>query len=178
MTIAEPTLEIRTERLRLRRPEESDAPTLARLASDFAVSSMTTRMPYPYDVEDARGFIDLARSLDLRHQVTFVLEHKDAGVIGCLGFHRSSGTSPVEMGYWLGRPYWAKGLATEAARGALRWAAEDWGRRVVMSGHFADNDASANVLIKTGFLYTGEVQKRYSRARSADAATRMMVWIA
>jgi RimJ/RimL family protein N-acetyltransferase len=170
--------EILTERLRLRRPQGADAPAIAKLANDFAVASMTTRMPYPYGVEDARAFVSLSQALDPRQQITFALEHRDAGFIGCLGFHRGAAAAPVELGYWLGRPYWGKGLATEATRAALKWATQDWGRRLVASGHFADNAASANVLIKAGFLYTGEVQKRFSRARYGDAATRMMVLIA
>jgi RimJ/RimL family protein N-acetyltransferase len=177
MTTIDLAPEIRTQRLRLRRPEMADATSIARLACDFAVSGNTTRMPYPYGPEDARAFIALARGLDPREQITFAIEHRDAGVIGALGFHRN-GPSPIEMGYWLGRPYWGKGLATEAADAALRWAGNDWGRRLIIAGHFADNEASGRVLIKTGFLYTGEVQHRYSRARCAEAATRMMVWIA
>jgi RimJ/RimL family protein N-acetyltransferase len=172
-----PAPEIRSQRLRLRRPEAEDAPAIARLASDYAVSSMTTRMPYPYGLDDARAFVNLARALDVREQITFVVEHRDAGVVGCLGFHRA-GPAPLEMGYWLGRPHWGKGLATEAADAALAWARSDWGRRLIVAGHFADNEASARVLVKTGFLYTGQVQRRFSRARSAEAATRMMVWLA
>ena len=163
---------IRTERLTLRLPDLADAPSIAKLACDYAVAGNTTRMPYPYGQADARAFIALARGLDPREQNTFVVEHKDAGVIGALGFHRT-GSSPPEMGYWLGRPYWGKGLATEAANAALRWAKADWGRRLIVAGHFADNEGSARVLIKTGFLYTGVVQRRFSRARSAEAATRM-----
>jgi RimJ/RimL family protein N-acetyltransferase len=168
---------ISTERLQLRRPALADAPAIAKLADDFAVSGNTTRMPFPYRPADARAFIALARGLDPREQITFAIEHRDAGVIGALGFHRGGGPAP-ELGYWLGRPYWGKGLATEAVRGALRWAQADWSRRLILAGHFSDNDASGRVLIKTGFLYTGEVQRRFSRARSAEAATRMMVWIA
>jgi RimJ/RimL family protein N-acetyltransferase len=169
--------EIRTARLRLRRPEPADAPAIAKLANDYAVSSNTTRMPFPYRPADARAFIALARSLDPREQITFAIEHRDAGVIGALGFHRAGG-APPELGYWIGRPHWGKGLATEATKAALAWAAGDWRRRLIVAGHFSDNEASGRVLIKAGFLYTGEVQRRFSRARSAEAATRMMVWIA
>ena len=70
-------------------------------------------------------------------------------------------------------------VATEAARGAMAWARRDWRKKVVVAGHFADNEASAKVLIKTGFLYTGKVQNRLSRARGgAVVKTRMMVWLA
>ena len=177
MTSIDLAPDIRTERLTLRRPDPADAPSIAKLACDYAVAGNTTRMPYPYGQADARAFVALARGLNPREQITFAIEHRDAGVIGALGFHRSGGLA-LELGYWLGRPYWGKGLATEAVRGAMTWAQTDWGRRLILAGHFADNEASGRVLIKCGFLYTGEVQRRFSRARSADAATRMMVWIA
>ena len=82
------------------------------------------------------------------------------------------------MGYWIGRPYWGQGYATEAATAALAWAGAGWGKRLVVSGHFADNPASGRVLEKAGFLYTGVVEPRHSKARGEAAATRMMVWLA
>jgi RimJ/RimL family protein N-acetyltransferase len=173
--LAEP--DIVAERLRLRRPKDDDAPAIARLASDYAVASMTTRMPYPYELADARAFIGHVQTLDTAKETVFVIDHKDAGAIGCLGFHRD-GEGRLELGYWLGRPYWGKGLATEAARAALTWAAKDWGRRMIQSGHFDDNPASGAVLVKSGFIYTGVIERRFSRARRAPAATRMMVWLA
>ncbi len=169
--------DIVTTRLRLRRPKAADAPAIARLAGDYAICSMTTRMPYPYAEGDARAFVDLVATQNRRRENTFVVDHAQDGLVGAIGFHQPVG-QPLEMGYWIGRPYWGRGYATEAAHAALDWARDDWRRRVVVAGHFADNPASAQVLIKTGFLYTGEVQKRHSRARGAVAPTRMMVWLA
>ena len=61
----------------------------------------------------------------------------------------------------------------------MRWAARERGRRVVMGAHFADNPASGAVLIKAGFLYTGEVERRSSLGRGGEAVdSRMMVWLA
>jgi RimJ/RimL family protein N-acetyltransferase len=177
MTDVDRAPDIRTERLRLRAPEPDDAPAIGRLACDYAVCSMTTRMPYPYRLSDARAFVALVRAQDRGRDNTFVVEHRDAGVIGAVGFHRG-GAAPLEIGYWIGRPYWRRGFATEAVRAALAWAEQDWRRKVVIAGHFDDNEASAQVLIKAGFLYTGEIQRRFSRARGEPAATRMMVWLA
>jgi RimJ/RimL family protein N-acetyltransferase len=67
---------------------------------------------------------------------------------------------------------------TEALEAALAWAGGAWGKRFVMAGHFADNTDSGRVLVKVGFLYTGEVLPRFSTARGEEAATRMMVWLA
>jgi len=168
--------EIRTDRLVLRAPQDRDIAAITKLAGDYAVASMTSVMPHPYAEADARQFIAQAGRQDAALERTFAVEH-DGEAIGCLGFHRAPGR-PLEFGYWIGRPFWGRGFATEAAAGALYWASEDWGRRAIVSGHFADNPASASVLIKSGFLYTGEVQMRPSRARGEVAPTRMMVWLA
>ncbi len=101
MSAAETEPEIRSERLSLRQPTPADAPALARLASDYAVASMTTRMPYPYGAADARAFIEHVRGQDRTRDATFVVEHRDAGVIGALGFHRA-GSAPLEMGVLAG----------------------------------------------------------------------------
>ncbi len=169
--------EVATARLKLRRPQLSDVSALARLAADYAITSMTTRMPHPYEEGDARRFVTLVMAQDRKRQNTFVVEHPDAGVIGAVGFHQTA-DAWLEMGYWIGRLHWGQGYATETARAALDWAGQDWGRKVVIAGHFADNAASANVLVKSGFLYTGEVQHRHSRARGQVMPTRMMVWLA
>ena len=67
---------------------------------------------------------------------------------------------------------------TEAVRAALGWARGGWRRRYLLAGHYADNPASGHVLVKAGFLYTGEVIPRFSLARGESAPTRMMVWLA
>ena len=83
-----------------------------------------------------------------------------------------------EVGYWIGRPFWGRGYATEALEAGLVWASRKWKRRALVAGHFSDNPASGRVLEKAGFLYTGEVRTGFSRARGADAQTRRMVWLA
>jgi RimJ/RimL family protein N-acetyltransferase len=169
--------EIATERLTLRRLRPADVDAVTRLASDFAICSMSTRMPFPYGEPDAEAFVRLVSGQDRARENTFAVDLDGEGLIGVVGFHQPRG-APLEMGYWIGRPYWGRGYATEAARAALGWAKQDWRRKVVVAGHFADNAASGGVLVKTGFLYTGEVQTRHSRARQQPVATRMMVWLA
>jgi RimJ/RimL family protein N-acetyltransferase len=169
--------EIRTDRLILRAPVAGDVAAITALAGDYGIASMTTRMPHPYGEADARQFVTLVARQDGVRERTFVIEQDGEGPIGAIGFHRPV-SGPIELGYWIGRPYWGQGYATEAVAGALHWASEDWGRKAIASGHFADNAPSANVLIKSGFLYTGEVQMRHSRARGDVAPTRMMMWLA
>ena len=138
---------------------------------------MTTRMPHPYGLSDAEDFLGRCGRKDAARERVFALEREGEGLIGMLGFHPDA-AGRTEMGYWLGRPYWGQGLATEAADAALVWASEGWRRRYVMAGHFVDNPAAGNVLCKTGCLYTGDVVPRHSLARGEPAPTRMMVWLA
>jgi RimJ/RimL family protein N-acetyltransferase len=168
---------VRTDRLVLRAPKMDDVGAITRLCGDYAIASMTSRMPHPYAEADARRFVSQVARQDVERERTFAIELPGEGVIGCLGFHKSAG-APLEFGYWIGQPWWGRGFATEAATGALYWASQDWGRRTVISGHFAGNGASANVLVKAGFLYTGEVQRRHCQASGRIEPTRMMVWLA
>ena len=168
---------ITTPRLRLRKPRRADAAVIADHANDFDVARMTTGMPYPYGVDHAEGFLDQAGELDPGREAIFVVDHPEHGAIGVLGFDARDGE--LEIGYWIGRPYWGEGYATEAAKGALVWAHATWGRRYMRAGHFADNPASGQVLCNAGFLYTGDVELRTSIARGGQATpTRLMVWLA
>ncbi|WP_309603960.1 GNAT family N-acetyltransferase [Phenylobacterium sp.] len=168
---------VSTERLILRGSVRGDAVALAHLAGDLNVSGMTTSMPHPYALAHAEDWLDRAMACDWAREALFVLEHRNFGVVGTVGFDHRRGDRP-ELGFWLGRPFWNRGYATEAVRGALKWVKRDWRRHVVVAGHFADNPASGTVLCKAGFLYTGDVEPRASVARSrSDVPTRMMVWL-
>ena len=167
-----------TERLILRGPVRGDAPLIAELANDLGVAAMTPQLPHPYRTADAEAYVDWAAGLDPRTDRVFALEHRQFGLIGMLGFHEKAPRRP-EIGYWLGRPFWGRGYATEAVTAALGWARSDWRRNVVWAGHFSDNAASGQVLCKAGFLYTGDVERRVSTARGGqEVPVRMMVWLA
>ena len=168
---------IETDRLVLRAPRMDDAARIAALADDFDIARMTSRIPHPFRPRDAEIFLDRMAAADRAREATFAIEDRIEGVVGILALDQSGGLGP-EIGYWVGRPYWGRGIASEAARAALSWAGGEWRKRVVVAGHFADNPASARVLVKAGFLYTGEVQRRRSLARGEIAQTRMMVWLA
>ena len=174
MTRTEP---LKTARLLLREPVAADAPRLAQLANDIDVARMTTSMPHPFTRQDAESFLGRMAARDRAREMVFAVEVEGEGLAGVLGFHQKDDPAP-EIGYWLGRPYWGLGYMTEAAQAAITWAKDGWAKRLMFSGHFADNPASGQVLVKAGFLYTGVVQQRMSRARGARVPTRMMVWLA
>ncbi|WP_396594082.1 GNAT family N-acetyltransferase [Brevundimonas sp. R86498] len=177
MCVIETSPVVETRRLLLRAPSPQDIPAIARLANDEDISRMTLRMPYPYGANDAEAFVVAVAAQDPAKANTFLIEHEALGPVGVIGLFEDADPAP-EAGYWIGRPYWGRGFATEALEGALLWTGRRWRKRALVSGHFADNPASGRVLEKAGFLYTGEVRKQFSKARGEPVETRRMVWLA
>jgi RimJ/RimL family protein N-acetyltransferase len=169
--------DLTTARLRLRPLSPRDAGPMTRWVDDIGLARMTTSIPHPFTQEHAEAFIARMEESDPGREAVFALDHPRDGLIGVVGLHPKAPMGP-ELGYWLGRPYWGRGFMTEAVTAAVDWAHRCWKRRVLASGHFADNTASAGVLIKAGFLYTGVVEPRWSIARGERAPTRMMVSLA
>ncbi|MES1156671.1 MAG: GNAT family N-acetyltransferase [Alphaproteobacteria bacterium] len=163
-------LEIDTERLVLRRPEAADAARLACWLRDLQVSRMTAHVPHPYPPVAAEGWVMLARAQRrLGRSYAFVIHLPGEGAIGGVGVHPRD--HAAELGYWIGRPFWGEGFATEAVRGLV---AEAQNLGALEAGHFVDNPASGRVLEKAGFVYTGEVVKRFSIARGESVDSRRM----
>ncbi|MCR5878410.1 GNAT family N-acetyltransferase [Phenylobacterium sp. J367] len=177
MCAIEVTPVVSTERLVLRGPVRSDADALVALAGDFNVAGMTANLPHPYAASDAEAFLDRMARQDFVRDATFSVEHRHFGLVGMLGFRTQANGRP-NLGYWLGRPYWNRGYATEAVRGALAWVKRDWRAKVVEAAHFTDNPASGQVLVKAGFLYTGDIERQPCLARGEDVPARRMVWLA
>ncbi len=61
------------------------------------------------------------------------------------------------MGYWIGKPYWGMGYATEAAQALIVYAFQKENFAFLTVGHFKENPASARVIAKLGFEPSGEV---------------------
>ncbi len=171
-------LEIETERLILGTFDGTDVARRVELANDFEVARMTANMPFPYTHADAQEWIE-------RHEAgraagtdyPFAIIIKNEGIAGSIGLHKEKENDPFfELGYWLGRPYWGKGYATEAVRGILEWAQQELSVRTLTACYFDDNPASANVLKKVGFVPTGNVCEDFSRARGLATRGVNLVW--
>lgn len=165
-----------TPRLHLRSPERADAERLTVLADDLGVTRMTSRMPHPYALEHAEFFLARVEEADPAREVTWIIADGD-GPQGVLGFFTDDAFAP-EIGYWLGRPAWGRGYATEAVKAAVAWADTQWRRPCLVARCFADNPASMRVLEKAGFLPTGVQSSCWSLARGGDAVSREYIRIA
>ena len=144
---------IRTQRLLLRAPALGDARAIAELAGDYEVASMTGTIPHPYSEDMAVDWIESLQ--DGEEGVAFAID-LGGELIGCVGY-RATEKDHAEMGYWIGKPYWGMGYATEAARALIFYAFQKEGFAYLTVGHFKENPASARVIAKLGFEPSGEV---------------------
>ena len=170
---------IRTQRLLLRPLALADAPRLADLADDFEVVKTTGGMPFPYTLAEAERLVTRAAASDPAKTPMFAIDLVGEGPVGTLAFYEAGADAlGPEVGYWLGRPYWGLGIGSEALVATMDWVRADWGRRCIVACHQVENDVSARVLVKAGFLHTGQVEPRPCKARGHDVPVRWMVWLA
>lgn len=152
---------MKSPRLQFRAFGASDAPRVAQLAGDYDVARMTARIPYPYTIVAADQWIASLVEGELVRAVVI-----DGELIGAVGLIECGGRT-AEIGYWIGKPYWGHGFATEAARALVDHAFGRLGYRRLTCGHFVDNPASARVIAKLGFRRAG-VGCLYCEARGTD----------
>ena len=143
-----------TERLVMRPPHEDDIPYIAELANNRRVAEMLARMPSPYRIEDASAFVSMC-ALRTGGGRAYALTLAESGAfIGCAGLDAKGGE--LELGYWIGQPYWNCGYATEAAHALvdLAFRATEIDRLLVSCR--VDNPASRRIIHKCGFRYSGQ----------------------
>jgi RimJ/RimL family protein N-acetyltransferase len=140
---------IATERLVLRAPRFEDATTIATLLNDRRIAENLFRIPHPYGLADAEGFV-----ADENGSV-FLITVRGATVLGACRIIGGSEGEPPEVAYWLGVAYWGRGYATEAARALVDHAFDDLGHDALVASVRVSNPASRRVLEKCGFQWTG-----------------------
>lgn len=146
---------LETTRLILRPWEAGDAEELFRYASSPDVGPIAGWPPHT-SVENSREIIRGVLSVPETYSIIW----KESGTpIGSIGLKTGAATDlteeedECELGYWLGVPYWGRGIMPEAAQEILRHAFEDIGMKKVWCGYYDGNEKSRRVQEKCGFQY-------------------------
>ena len=163
----------RSERLLLRPSWPEDWRAVYKGIADEGVVRNLASAPWPYGEQDARDFC--AQDFCAYSPRFLITLAADGDVIGCIGIgplppKDGGGDGTMELGYWIARPHWGRGYASEAARAIIEIARMSGHRRIVAS-HFVDNPASGRVLRKAGLLPTGRPGAHYSMGRGYEAQT-------
>ena len=158
----------RTERLLLRPGWGEDAPALFNAIADEAIIDKLPGTSWPYREQDAEAFLLRDRGEDDLPELLIYARTRGAPkLVGGIALRETDSEETAELDYWIARPCWGLGFATEAGQ-AVVGMAKDGLRMKLRSGHFPDNPASGRVLEKLGFAPTGEVGKRWSAVRGQE----------
>lgn len=167
---------MQTDRILLRRWQESDAETLFKYASDPDVGPHAGWPPHK-SVKESLEIIQTVLSADTMWAV--VLKETNE-IIGCVGYLTSENSNvtidsnSAEVGYWIAKPYWNKGICTEALKLVVDYCFEKKGYNSLWGTHFIDNPPSGKVMEKCGFLPTGEVIICPNLSVGADRPVRVL----
>ncbi len=143
---------LETKRLILRPWEESDAGECFRYAKDPRVSPIAG-WPVHTDIEYTRRVI---REILIAPETYAIVLKETALPVGSVGLHHNDlaeKDDEAELGYWLGVPYWGRGIVPEAAEEVIRHAFDDLGLARVWCGYYEGNERSRRVQEKLGFIY-------------------------
>lgn len=148
---------IETQRLTLRAFREADATALFELSQDPEVMRYVGDRRVPTLQESWRGVAGMIGHWALRGYGQWAIEERSSGrFIGRAGIINPAGWPGPEVGYLLGKDWWGRGYATEAARAAMEWGFEQVGFDELISLIFAENARSIAVATRLGESLRGE----------------------
>ena len=172
---------IETKRLILRPWTEADAEALYEYAKDPRVGP-AAGWPAHTSVENS---LQIIRDVLIPMPETYAIVWKESGQpVGCISlkFHSdlAEKDDECELGYWVGAPYWGRGIAPEASRELIRRAFEDLKLARIWCGYYDGNEKSKRVQQKLGFVpqachdhvpvpLLGEIRRGYSNLLTREA---------
>jgi RimJ/RimL family protein N-acetyltransferase len=150
---------IQKESFLLRPWEAGDAASLAENANNIKIwQNVRDCFPHPYTVVDGRDFIELATSKPAVQDFAIVIDGKAVGGIGIVPLSDVERFG-AEIGYWIGEPFWNKGIVTQAVQTMVAYLFEHTNIVRLFAPVFVHNMASARVLEKNGFRQVGILKK-------------------
>ena len=165
-------MELTLPRCTLRPYRRDDEASLVRYANNRNISrNMRDRFPHPYTAADAREWTTRVSAQSPIANFAIVVSGEVIGGIGLEPgtdvFRRSA-----EIGYWLGEPFWGRGIATAVVGGVCNYAFNELGLKRLDTAVLEWNPASMRVLEKCGFAREGVLRR--SVAKEGRLVDRMM----
>jgi RimJ/RimL family protein N-acetyltransferase len=156
---AQPILQ--TERLILRPFDADDAGEVHGIVSDRDIAFNTAHIPHPYPDGMAAEWIErvMTRWHTGESAVFAATLRGDGRIVAAVGLEIEPQHRRAELGYWVARQYWNRGIASEAARAVVRFGFGELGLHRVSAHHYARNPASGKVMQKIGMIREGRLRQ-------------------
>ncbi|MGC1273459.1 MAG: GNAT family protein [Planctomycetaceae bacterium] len=143
----------------LRPWRHDDLALLVRSANNLKVAAnLRDRFPHPYTEADGRAWLELATTDLSEWRWAIEFEEEAVGGIGLMP-QNDINTGTAEIGYWLGEPFWGRGITTTAVKVLTRHALTALGFRRLYAWAFGPNVASQRVLEKAGYVREGLLRR-------------------
>ncbi|HEV2968884.1 MAG TPA: GNAT family protein [Pirellulales bacterium] len=147
--------------------KRSDLETLVQWLAEPEIYERTLRIPHPYTLADAEKWLEIVEQATRQNGQTLNWAIRNAagqliGGAGLRGFE-AFGPHRSEIGYWLAKPYWGRGIMTAVVAAICRHAFETLGFVKIDAHVFSFNDASARVLQKCGFEPEGYLRRHLKK---------------
>jgi len=152
---------LQTERLILRRYELEDAVRAHILAGEKEIIETTLAIPYPYLLEHAESWIQQhPKLIENGAAYPFAVVMKAGNVlIGTMTLRIDKQHNKGELAYWIGKDYWGKGYATEAAKRVMDFGFFELNLNRIWAPAMSKNWASTQVMKKIGMTYEGTLKQ-------------------
>lgn len=152
---------LKSDRLVLRPFHLEDAQTVFELASEYEIAANTLRIPHPYELSMAEEWItgQATAEAEGKELVRAITQADSDRLIGSIGLILIQAFNQAELGYWIGKPYWNKGYASEAAMTVLKFGFEKLNFHRIHAHHLSRNQASGMVLQKIGMQHEGHLRQ-------------------
>jgi [ribosomal protein S5]-alanine N-acetyltransferase len=156
-------MEIDLGHFMIREWRHGDEESLARHANNPKIfRNVRDRFPHPYTLEDARWWIEHNGSADPLTSFAIVVDGEAAGGIGFF-LQEDILRRSVEIGYWLGEPFWGRGIVTDAVRAMSEHIFANFDVCRIFACVFEWNPGSMRVLEKAGFVFEGRMRKAVTK---------------
>ena len=152
-------MEIKGSNFLMRKIKVEDREELAEIANNKNIwLNLRDRFPHPYTLEDADFYINMILKEDPQYSFAIEYESRFAGMIGLVPMNDVY-RKTAEIGYWLGEPYWGKGIMTEACKLVTDFGLHTLDFTRLHAGIFEHNIGSIKILEKNGYTKDGLFKK-------------------
>lgn len=152
-------IHLKTERLIMRPISEKDSEDIYKNVREYDIAKWTINIPHPYPKDGAIKYIKQTKELMIKGMsyelVIQIGSTKElVGVMALLNVDRRH--KNAELGYWIAKKHWNKGIATEAASKVMEFGFQVLNLERIFAKCFHDNEASRRVMEKIGMKYEGK----------------------
>ncbi len=145
----------------------TDKPPLLEHLHTKDIYNTTLNIPHPYSEADADSWLQkrIAHNEKQVKEVSFAIRDVEAKLIGVVSADNLElgATHKAEIGYWLARDYWGRGIMTDAVKAYVKYAFEELGLHKLVAHVFELNIGSARVLERSGFKLEGRLRKHFCK---------------